>query len=543
MTQSDVEPRKDAAPGSDISPDGDGAPRRLHPLTLLFASLRLARQLILPAVIAAFSRAEGDPARIATWVIGVLAVPALVISTLRYMAFRYRLGSDELVIDSGVLRRQHRVIPLSRVQNIDLRESALQRVLGVVEMHVETAGTGRGAEGSLEVLGRDEAAALRTELLARRRAVREAARELAPAGEIGGAREGAEENAIRARTVDDQAAAPVQVLALLGTGRLAVAGATANEAGLIAAALAALFQFVDEAVIARYLPILTLAERIREATLFGTIWLIAVALASLLIIGWVLSIAGSVIGYHGFTLERVGGELRKRYGLFGRRHTTVPIERVQGIRVEESLLRRPFGLATIKIETAGGSPGERRRSGAEAFVPIVSVAEVAGLVRGVFGDLDLGAARIQRVHPRSRRRAFLRYGVLSVILFVLVIAVSVLRDLDPTPAVLWWIPVLLGAAWLLAAWQYRHRGYALLPGYALARSGVLNRITWIVPNWKIQTVHRTATPFQRRHGLSTLLIDTASGGRQGRVTDLGADVAEPMVEELALRARRTTGGW
>ena len=505
----------------------DGELRRLHPFTLLFASLGVARQLILPAIIGGISRADGNAGRMAGWVIGILAIPALVIAALRYVTFRYRLGADELVIDSGVLQKQHRVIPLARVQNIDLRESALQRACGVVELRVETAGSGSGAEASLEVLGREEGEALRTELLARRRASREQL----------GMPAGTEAPALE---TDEQSPTPL-VLAHLSTARLAAAGATANEAGFIAAMLAAGLQFIDDVALERYLPIVAIQERLQNATVGGAVVLIGVALITRLILGWMFSIVGAVVGYHDFTLERIGGELRKRYGLLGRRQTTVPLERVQGLRIEESLLRRPLRLAALKIETAGGSPLEQRKRGAEAFVPIASSAEVPALVRGVFDDLDVDGARFLPVHPRSRRRAFLRH------LFVIVFGLGVyaMMSLAQTGTValefLWWIPFLLGAAWGLAAWQYRHRGYALLPGYVLARAGVLNRITWIVPDRKIQTVHRTATPFQRRHGLSTLVIDTASGGRQGRVADLGDTVAETMLEEVARRARTREG--
>ena len=504
-----------------------GELRRLHPFTLLFASLGVARQLILPALVGGISRADGDPGRLAGWMIGILSIPALVIAALRYVTFRYRLGVDELVIDSGVVRRQHRVIPLARVQNIDLRESALQRACGVVELRVETAGSGLGAEASLDVLGREDAEALRAELLVRRRLSRERLG-IAPGSETAAAAPETE---------------PAHVLARLSTGRLAAAGATANEAGFIAALLAAGLQFVDEYAVERYLPMLGIAERVQNATLAGTILFIAVVLLALLVLGWLVSIVGAVVGYHDFTLERVGGELRKRYGLLGRRQTIVPLERVQGLRIEESLLRRPLRLAALKIETAGGSPREQRKRGAEAFVPIASSADVSALVRGVFEDLDVADARFLPVHPRSRRRAFFRHAFVVLFLLGILAVLSLARTGTVGVAYLWWLPALLGMAWGLAWWQYRHRGYALLPGYVLARAGVLNRITWIVPDRKIQTLHRTATPFQWRQGLSTLVIDTASGGRQGRVVDLGDAVASTLLEEVATRARtREQGG-
>ena len=538
MTPSDAAaPAGDPSGGSPVP----GGARRLHPFTMLFASLRLARQLIFTAAVGGLSRADGDPGRLVGWVVAILAVPAIVISTLRYLTFRYRITPEELVIDSGVLQRQHRVIPLANVQNIDLRESALQRALGVVEMRVETAGSGAGAEASLEVLGLADASLLREELLARRRVLRAASPRASGPGSAAGQDEiGARPAGQAADTdgrADDRVDVPVELLVRLDTARLALAGATANEAGLIAAGIAAGLQFVDDVGLERVIPFERLVERLAGSTVAGAIWLIALSLGAVLVLGWVVSIVGSIVGYHEFTLERVGSDLRKRYGLIGRRQTSVPLERVQGLRIEESLLRRPLALAMLKIETASGSPREQRKRGAEAFVPIARADEVPALVRGVFHDLELGAASFNAVHPRSRRRAFFRHLFVAFMLLTVASIMALLRTGAVPRSLPIWVLVLGTASYALAAWQHRHRGWAMLGDYVLARSGVLNRVTWLIPHAKIQTLHVVSTPFQRRHGLATLIIDTASGGRQSRVVDLDAGIAERLMIELARASR------
>ena len=525
-------PHELTAPSRDAS-----AGRRLHPFTLLFASLGLARRLILPAAVGGLSGADGDPTRLIVWVVGILAIPAIIVAALRYATFRYRVTGDELVIDSGVLQRKHRVIPLANVQNIDLRESALQRAAGVVEMRVETAGSGSGAEASLEVLGRAEAHALREELLARRRELRAAPRTIDDVSSSSPADDAAPAATRRSIVETDPAPPPVEVLARLDAGRLALAGATANEAGLIAAALAAALQLVDDFALERMIPFEAVMSRVADSTVSGAIWLVAIMLGALLVLGWLVSIVGSVVGYHDFTLERVGGDLRKHYGLIGRRQTSVPLERVQAVRVEESLLRRPLRLATLKIETASGSPREQRRRGSEAFVPIATAAEVPDLLRGVLPDLNFGGAQFQPVHPRSRRRSFLRHLFVALVLLSAASIMALLRTGGLPRALPLWAVTLGALSYGLAAWQHRHRGWALHGGYVLARSGVLNRVTWVIPHAKIQTLHLVSSPFQRRHGLTTLIIDTASGGRQGRVMDLGEDVGGALLAELVRSAR------
>jgi putative membrane protein len=497
------------------------AEERLHWLTLGFTTLDVARRMIVPALGGGVAAGGGEAPRIALVVLLILSVPGLIGAIIKYVMFRYGLHADELVLRSGLLNRRHRVIPLARVQNVEVRQGLLQRITGVAELRVETAGTGAEAEAVLSVLAAPRAQALRAELLARRRAARTAATpadaDAAPAAE------------------PEAADAPEAVapLAALSTGSLVLAGATANEAGVIAAAAAGLLQFADR------IP-LPLLERLDPSGLVNGRGVAAVALLvagvvlTFLLIGWVISIVGAVVRYHGYTLGRTATELRKHYGLLTIHETSVPLHRVQAVRIEESLLRRPLGLATLMIETAGGTPGAR--GGAEAFVPLASRDQVPGMIRGIFADLDTASLTFHPVHPRSRLRMTRRYLVVLTLLW-LPLMVWAWAGGDWTDAV--WPALLLPVPFLLATWQYHHRGFALAPGYVVARSGVLNRVTWIVPDRKLQTLHLRETPFQRRLGLTSLVVDTAASGRQAVVMDLGAPTARKLLEICVERMRGT----
>jgi putative membrane protein len=498
---------------------------RLHPLTLVFGGLTLARRMVFPAIVSGIAAGGGDVARIVLVVTLVLAVPAAIAAVVKYLFFRYRLLDDELVLRSGALARRHRVIPFARIQNVEVRQSLLQRLGGVAELRVETAGVAREAEAVLAVLSAHDARSLRADLLARRRAARTAtatATATSPEPPTAGAALGTDD----LEAAGDEAVRPI---AALGTGDLVLAGATANEAGVIAAAALGLLQLAPN------LPF-PLLDRID----FGALPIgrsavaLALGVAGLLIlfffVGWLLSIVGSVVRYHGFTLGRTDAELRKRYGLLTVHETNVPLHRVQAVRLEESLLRRPLGLASLMIETAGGTPGER--GGAEAFVPLARRARVPGLVRAIFPDMDLESVRFQPVHPRSRGRSTRRYLVVLAVLWIAAGAWAWTAG-DWSRAL--WPAAALPLPFLLARWQYHHRGWALAPGYALARSGVLNRVTWIVPDRKLQTLHLLESPFQRRLGLASVGLDTAAFGRQAVVVDLARAAGEDLVDRLAAR--------
>lgn len=492
--------------------DGEHNPaerQRLHPFTILFEAITIARSFIFPAALGALTAARRDPSEAAMWIALIAGAPALIGSIAKYARFSYQIGDEALVVDSGLLQRQHRVIPLPSVQNVSIRQSALQRMLGVATLTVETATGGMEAEAEFAVLRRASADNLLGQLLAGRRALAE--EPLADA------------------LAEAPAEEPGMVILHLVPADLVIAGATANHAGLIIAAAAGLVQFADD------LPYLDLGirqfQRLPLDSVSSTVLVGFAALAMLLVIGWIVSIAGSIIGYYDFTLMSGGHRLHKTHGLLARASATIPLDRVQAMRIEESVLRRPLGLSTLKVMTAGSAARQAASRGAETIAPIARVSNVPRLVRAVFPAFDYSAIALSPVHPRSRSRAFTLY--LCVLLAAAIAAALWRVQLTIIPV------ALVIPAWLVAAWQYRHRGYSLGARYMIARNGAFNRVTWLVPEHKLQTLHVRESPFQRRHQLATVQLDTAGGGRVASVHDLGYGDAVRLVNSLRRRLAPT----
>ena len=78
-------------------------------------------------------------------------VPAMIMSVTRYLSFRLR---DELLTSSssaGPVLPLECHVPYARIQNLDAVQNVVHRVLGVVEVRIETGG-GKEAEAAIRVL-------------------------------------------------------------------------------------------------------------------------------------------------------------------------------------------------------------------------------------------------------------------------------------------------------------------------------------------------------------------------------------------------------
>ena len=91
--------------------------------------------------------------------VAVVAVVDLVVEPrLQYRAHRWEVTDQAVYVQSGVLTRQWRIAPLSRVQTVDSERGPLQQWLKLATVIVTTA----SASGALKIrgLGQEEAASL-----------------------------------------------------------------------------------------------------------------------------------------------------------------------------------------------------------------------------------------------------------------------------------------------------------------------------------------------------------------------------------------------
>ncbi|MFD0851575.1 PH domain-containing protein, partial [Actinomadura adrarensis] len=72
-------------------------------------------------------------------------VIAIVAGLWGWLALRFHVDGDEddLVVETGLLRKNKRRIPLSRIQAIDVVRPLMTRMLGLAEVRVELAGGAR----------------------------------------------------------------------------------------------------------------------------------------------------------------------------------------------------------------------------------------------------------------------------------------------------------------------------------------------------------------------------------------------------------------
>ena len=465
----------------------------------------------------------------------LLFVVGVAYGVAYYYRFDYTLTPDTFDVDSGVFGRQEREIPYRRIQNVDVTESILHRVVGVAIIEIETAG-GSGTEATLNFVAADEASRLQREIRGRKTRTgdgdtTEADAETSEQGTTDAAAGPAE-----TRHTDPEAAAdrlsrqgdlePETTLFELGSAELLVLALTSFQLASIAFLLFG-FPVVEDLVVGLFARLTGIESPVDALTgtpdLAVLVGLLAVAFAAVTV--WAVSSVVTFLQYYGFTLGRQGEDLVYERGLLQRYSGSIPTDKIQTLTIRENVLMRALGYAGFTVETAGYSPGQSDQ-GPQSAIPLADRERTLSLARELEPFDELSFTRSPR---RARRRYAVRYTLVVLVLTALTAGLSA----AVSGFELWYLPLaLLVAVPPAAHLKWKHRGYCVGDDHFLVRDGFWNQTTRIVPYYRLQTVIRRRTIFQRRLNLAHLTADTATASLLGRTDATAYDIEADAAEDL-----------
>jgi putative membrane protein len=340
---------------------GDGW-RRLHPLSPVARIGRLVPALVLLLVIStAHSKAENRT--VETDYLIVLAVASVLYGYIHWMVTRWRFEGDTLRIETGLIRKDSRRLPLTRIQAVDIVRPLLARMLGVSELRIRLAGSG-ATDGKLAYLSDAEAMSLRVALLAGHVEV-----ESAPSSNAG----------------------------------LPIASVTTSR--LLGSVLLSLVSIILVGTVTT----LVVLDSFEPRTAAAAAGFLAVYLLSFAGIIW-----RRLSGQYAFVAVEGPEGVRITRGLLQTISETVPYGRIQAVRQVEPLLWRPFGWCRLEVDIAGSTARNQRGEGTsvvrKALLPVGSQQDSWHLLARLLGGPDP-----LRTSPpgRARLKAPLSFHFLS----------------------------------------------------------------------------------------------------------------------------------
>ena len=407
-------------------------------------------------------------------------------SYLYWKNFDFSFSEDSLKIHHGILRKNEREIPLSRVQNVDVTRNLIHRILGIAVVKLETAG-GKTTEASLKYIDLEKSDEIK-------KTIREKKHEVSEKEE-------------------DEKEDGRELLYSIENSELLLLGATAVDERVILLLLGLLGFSASS-----FAPVL---DEANVALLPGLLLVGAVGLA----VVFVTNFVSTITKYYDFKLYREKDSLEYERGLFNRSEGTIPLEKIQKLVVEDNPLKRAIDRTSLSIETAGRSQQTTAEEGPELAIPLARKKRIKKFTEKIGG---LEEFKLQKIPSRGLRRYFSRYMIVSAVLSIA--AYIALEQFNPL------LPIgLIILSGLAAYMKWIHKGYAETQDHFVARNGFWKRESVIVPYYRTQNVIQSDTVTQRLWDLSTVTVDIAGSsliGGDAKAVDLDKTEARALAKRL-----------
>ena len=407
----------------------------------------------------------------------------IVLAVMNWWRFTYRIEDGELRIESGVFVRKKRYIRFERIHSIDVSAGIVQRLFGLVKINIETAG-GSQAEAVLSAIRKDEAEKISAYL-----------------------QEVKKNKHLMDEDINETLNQEIpQAFYKLGFLELFLMSATSGAVGVVLSGMGAFLSQFDEII-----PYERLFGGSKELMQMGTYILISLAITGLILI-YVAAILGMMLKYAHFTVQKIEEELVISRGLLEKRQLTIPLKKIQGIRILENVVRQPLGYATVYLEYAGGSVTEKDSLAVMLF-PLIKKNRIQEQLEQLIPNYF-----VQVPATPVPAKAYSRYVFKIMIFFIPIILASVYFVRPWGYTSLFLIP--FGFGW--AFFQYKAAGWNITGSQLLIRSRFISKQTLLFHKNKIQSIESKISWTQKRMGLATIsaLIKSGVSLREGEVRDV-----------------------
>jgi len=404
----------------------------------------------------------------------VFALLGMVFSIIKFFRYYYYIKDDELVIEQGVLKKSKTIVPFERVQTINLEQNIIHRMFDVVKLKVDTAGSA-GAELEFEAISHSTADQLREMLLSKKKTSKTTA---------GG-------------TVAEHSTPTYRRIMKLELPELLKAGMVENHlrsGGLIFAAMFWIWQSAGD---------VGMSDRVEDplsAIEYG-LQLVAVLGIMFVVVSFLISLVRMVITNYDLEFMRSDQGFKLQGGLFTRRDVSALDHKIQVVSWADNPLKKLIGIKDLRLRQAASQAIGSKKT---IKIPGCTAEHLHEVTTSLYGsDYDKGIA-YQHIHGAYFHRVALYVLLLGGGLWGLAFYMSNM------PMMVGLTIAIVGIL-LTRYLSMKKKRYGLNQEVLIVRGGSYGDKTEVLPIYKIQSCSITSSPYQRRRGLASVVIYTASG--------------------------------
>ena len=414
-------------------------------------------------------------------VAGVVLIIA-IISYLQYLFFTFHIDEEngEFVIQKGVLNKTRITIQLHKIQQVNINQSLIQRLVGVHKLEIDTAGSDK-KEASISAISHELATILKERLI----------------------------NHSQLETFENtekiaEELTPISFIKI-GLPSLIKIGFTSNY--IKSFALIFLFfttivenlqqlnaEVIDEDQVTNYLDTLPI---------YTSIFIVIGFFITLILL---VNLVRTILKYFDFTIQKSKQAIILSYGLLSTKNTLLNPNKVQKIKVTQNYFQKKLDVTTIGIHQAS-SDAEKVKEKDQIEVPGCNENERDAILKLLLGQLPQKGTMYL---PNWRKLA------VNTFFFLLVpIAITLFLN-HKTEFVTWndwfmYTAIFSVFAGVMLWFSFKNYKLFVSNDFIIKQNGAWDIDTTIIEPYKIQAIATQQFFWQKATNIGSVTLSTAGG--------------------------------
>jgi putative membrane protein len=275
-------------------------------------------------------------------VFGVFTVVG-VISYLKYLNFTFYIDqeNDEFIITEGIFNKTKTAIQLYKIQQVNINQSLVQRLVGVYELAVDTAGSNK-KEGNIRAISHELALDLKARLLDN-----ENKKLVNTEDPI---------STLNEKVVDSEA--PFIKISFLSLLKIGITSNYVKSFFVLLAFFISLFDHIKQ-ITGRDVLHDESIENYVDKSQVKTAFLILFITFFLTVI--IINLVRTIFTYFDYKIARQKGSLLLSYGLLNTKSTIIKPEKVQITSITQNFFQKKMNVLQFKIKQATGGEEEKKQ--------------------------------------------------------------------------------------------------------------------------------------------------------------------------------------
>jgi len=415
---------------------------------------------------------------------GIAAVIVIIaiISYLQYHFFTFHIDEEtnEFIIQKGVLNRTKIAIQLHKIQQVNINQSLIQRLVGVHKLEIDTAGSDK-KEASISAISHELATILKERLINHSAAV----------------------NTISQEKEVEESPTSLLKISLISLIKI---GFTSNYIKSFAL-LFVFFTTIMENL--RQLPDNDVISEDKVANYFDKFSMyssIGLGIAIVISLVLIVNLVRTIIKYFDFTIQKSKQSVLLSYGLLATKNTLLNPSKVQKVKITQNFFQKKLDIITIGVHQAS-SDAEKVKEKDQIEVPGCTQLESDEILKLLFEKLPQKGALFL---PNWRKLA-----VNLFFLLVLPIVISLLLKLNADFFTWndWFIYSAIFTLFSGVLIWFSYKNYKLFVSndFIIKQNGAWDIDNAIVEPFKIQAIETQQFFWQKITNIGSVTLLTAGG--------------------------------